>query len=206
MQGKNLSVRSILVPCIHSLLLQCWILDTSVIDPFLDQYYNITSTVSEQRPIRPKFLIYGFTRNTTSEPAELPSILNHILMKSRYFLEQRRGIQTNVLISAAAVPDALFLFPSTDNAFDFDLLTPKFVGRLYNPNLDLIESVRINSMVVTGGAEDAVEISLKSAHQRQLFSRAKILDLHDRHVPLAVFYYNPYIASIQVSVACEVPN
>lgn len=65
--------------------LQCWILEKSIIHPFMDMYDHITTTTGVQRPIRPKFLIYeGFPElSSQSELYEgISAILNHPLMKS----------------------------------------------------------------------------------------------------------------------------
>lgn len=95
------------------------------------------------------------------------------------------------------VPDVLFITTSSavqaNKAFDFDLLTSKFVGRLNNSTPVLIESVRINSIEGAASRGAEAEITFKFGHRKQLFSRGKVLNLQGRHLALAVFYYRPYI-------------
>lgn len=68
---------------------QCWVVEASLIPLFLDNYENITSTEGlEQRPIRPKFLIYGFPENSLVEQGAVRSLLSHSLMKSRNYQKQ----------------------------------------------------------------------------------------------------------------------
>lgn len=110
----------------------------------------------------------------------------------------------------------LLVLPSADAAFDFDLLTAKFVGRLNNSTPVLIESVRINSSLagsrgegVGGGSEnDEVDaITFKFGHrepqhrQHELYDRRKVFNLHDRHLAAAMFRYKPYATLTEV--CCE---
>lgn len=96
-----------------------------------------------------------------------------------------------------------------NKAFDFDLLTSKFVGRLNNSAPVLIESVRINSPGLASdhvdddddgasGARRGPDLTFKFGHQAQLFDRQKVLNLQRRHLSLAVFHYIPYISVTNV--------
>lgn len=118
----------------------------------------------------------------------------------------------NAVISTRPdVPDVLFILPSADDAFDFDLLTAKFVGRLSNSTPVLIESVRINSL--DGGGTGAIEANGRTAEaaaitfkfgqgeahrKRRLFREDKVFNLEDRHLALAVVFYRPYTTVTEV--------
>lgn len=162
----------------------------------MDIYELITSRTSALRPVRPKFLVFGFEAKVLldANPSQVSSILNHPLMKStRWNLNRKSTERFNSVISAPDVPDVLLILPSgqdnDDQAPHFDLLTSKSVGRHNNSTPVLIETVRINSSDMAQ-AVVGPEITFKFGH-RELYSRRKLFNLQDRHLALATFYYRP---------------
>lgn len=123
-------------------------------------------------------------------------------MKSKNYLWQGRLVcKFNAVISAPPdVPDVLLILPSTDEAFDFDLLTAKFIGRLNSSAPVLIESARINSLagVVGSGTEESAITFKFGRRKHELYNRGKVFNLHDRHLALAAFNYRPYTTVTEV--------
>lgn len=77
--------------------------------------------------------------------------------------------------------------------FEFDLLSPKFVGRSNWEDPLLINSVRVDAAETATPSESPRRtIIFKFENRTQLYDAAKLFNLEQRDVKVATFNYYPY--------------
>lgn len=86
------------------------------------------------------------------------------------------------------LPDTLLIAPTEDPTnFDYDLLSPKFIGRMDLNQPILINSVRINQSLI-----------FKFGTGTKLYDSDRLLNLQERYVKTVLFNYYPYTSYEEV--------
>lgn len=157
-------------------------MDENVSRAFFPIFEGLLHRVVEQRPIRSKFLICSFNENYSED------VFSQAVLASEWDINLVSKLTDMITtISALEIPDVLMITPSADKiSFDFDIWSPKFVGRYNIHEPELRNSVRID---VTN---ESHPLQFKYQHGKDLYQNDKLLNLQQRYMEVATFNYYPY--------------